>query len=493
LWPEYHLTVLPEEGVACPYDPNGAIHWNGRTHLMYIYQDRSLPHGGHCWGHWSSADLVHWEVHPPCLLPEAEGTGLGIFSGNAFVNKDGVPMLCWFGIEGGVCVAAALDDDLIKWQKHPANPIIPIPKEGEAGHGVYGVFDPYLWLEGDTYCCLLAANRLADGKDTLHVAVSDDLVNWTFRHPLYSHPDPHWTLTGEDCSCPDFFRLGDKWVLLCISHVIGSRCYIGEFDKADWRFRPEQHVRMNWPGGTFFAPESLLAPDGRRMFWGWVTDVRVGPTREATGSGVQSLPRVMELDGEGNLRLTPAEELEALRGRRRELEAADIGPEEVLLDGVTGTQLELALELDPGEARAVGVKVYCSLDGREETAIWYDAARQRLVVDVTWSTLRDDVSYGVGPIGIYGLQSHRDNQQKVSTIEAPLALARGETLKLRVFVDGPVLEVFAGERQCVTTQVYPALAESRQVKVCARGGTGRLVGGEAWEMGELGLVDNKNT
>jgi beta-fructofuranosidase len=492
LWPAYHLSVLPEEGVACPYDPNGAIYWNGRYHLMYIYQDPSLPRGGHCWGHWSSADLVNWEIHPPCLVPEAEGTGLGIFSGNAFVNKDGLPMLCWYGINAGVCVATAKDDDLIEWENHPANPIIVQPmQEGDTGYNVYGVFDPYLWLEGETYCCLLAANRLPDGKDTLYVMTSPDLVNWTPRHHLFEHSDLTWTLTAEDCSCPDFFALGDRHVLLCISHVLGSRCYLGKFDQAEWRFRPDRHVRMNWPGGTFFAPESLLAPDGRRLFWGWVTDVRVGPTRDRTGSGVQSLPRVMELDAEGNLRLSPAQELQALRGRHCDLPPTEIPPGDTLLQGVAGSQLELALELDPRRARAVGAKVYCSLDGREETAIWYDAARQRLVVDVTWSTLRDDVSYHVGPIGIYSLLAHRDNHQKVSTIEAPLALAAGETLKLRVFLDGPVLEVFANERQCVTTQVFPALPESRQVKLCARGGTGTLVGGEAWEMGAIEMVDHK--
>ena len=151
------------------------------------------------------------------------------------------------------------------------------------------------------------------------------------------------------------------------------------------------------------------------------------------------------------------------------------------------------MEIDPGEARAVGVKLLCSPDGREETAVWYDVARARLMVDVTWSTMRDDVSYNVGPIGIYSLPSHRDNQQKVSTIEAPLALAPGEPLRLRVFVDGPMLEVFANDRQCVTTQVFPALAESRQVRLCARGGTARLVSGEAWEMGAIEMVDHKHS
>lgn len=493
LWPTYHLTALPQEGVCCPYDPNGAIYWNGRYHVMYIYQDRSLPHGGHCWGHWSSADLVNWECHPPCLVPEPGDPDVGIFSANAFVNKDGVPMLCWCGIGAGVCVATALDDDLIRWQKHPGNPIIPQPmKEGDPGWGVYGVWDPYLWLEGDTYCCLLANNRLPDGKDTLYVATSPDLTNWEYLHPFYEHADPQWTLNSEDCSCPDFFKLGRKWVLQCISHVIGVRCYLGDFDRENWKFKPEQHVRMNWPGGCFFANESLLAPDGRRLFWGWVTDVRVPATREATGSGALSLPRVLELDDDGSLRITPAEELQALRRQPRTLPPLALAANtEVLLPDVAGNALELVLEFEPGEASAVGVKVCCSPDGREETAIWYDAALARLVVDTTFSTLREDVTYCSGPIGIYSVASRETNKQLMNSVEAPFALRPGETLQLHIFLDGPMLEVFANERQCVTQQIYPGLPESRLVKLCARGAAARLVAGEAWDMAPARFVDHK--
>ena len=87
-------------------------------------------------------------------------------------------MLCWFGIGAGVCVATAEDDDLIRWKKHPRNPIIPIPKKGQPGHGMYKVWDPYLWLEGDTYYCLLGGNTLPNGKDTLYLCKSPDMVNW---------------------------------------------------------------------------------------------------------------------------------------------------------------------------------------------------------------------------------------------------------------------------------------------------------------------------
>ena len=71
---------------------------------------------------------------------------------------------------------------------------------------------------------------------------------------------------------------------MCISHMVGARCYVGRYEKE--KFYPEQHVRMNWPGGTCFAPESLVDAKGRRIFWAWVIDPRLKATKDATGSGV---------------------------------------------------------------------------------------------------------------------------------------------------------------------------------------------------------------
>jgi beta-fructofuranosidase len=245
-WPTYHVSALPEEGLCRSYDANGCIYWKGKYHLMYIYQDPNRPHGGHSWGHAVSTDLVNWTFLPPSVVPDPGDPDVGIFSGNAFINKEGVPMRCWFGINAGVCVATAQDDELIHWKKHQRNPIVPIPRPGQPGHGTYTVWDPYLWLEGDTYYCLLGGNSLKNGKDTLYTLRSTDLVNWTPLHPFHEHPDLSWTTPGEDCSCPDFFKLGDKHVLLCISHKVGGRVYVGTFKNE--HFYPEQHVRMNWPG-----------------------------------------------------------------------------------------------------------------------------------------------------------------------------------------------------------------------------------------------------
>ena len=89
-----------------------------------------------------------------------------------------------------------------------------------------------------------------------------------------------WFLKEEDISCPNFFKIKNKWVLLCISHTHGCRCYIGKWNKKSEIFIPEKHVRMNWPNNQdskyylehrdFFAPESVETLDGRRVMWSWM-------------------------------------------------------------------------------------------------------------------------------------------------------------------------------------------------------------------------------
>jgi len=46
--------------------------------------------------------------------------------------------------------------------------------------------------------------------------------------------------------------------------------------------------------------------------------------------------------------------------------------------------------------------------------------------------------------------------------EAPFELEDGETLKLRIFIDKSVLEVFANGRQCITQRLYPSRKDSKK-------------------------------
>jgi len=104
--------------------------------------------------------------------------------------------------------------------------------------------------------------------------------------------------------------------------------------------------------------------------------------------------------------------------------------------------------------------VRASGDGREATLLYYDAGAKQLVFDATNS-------------GGFG--------RKVVE-RAPLALGPGESLKLRVFVDKSVVEIYANDRQAIGRRVYPTQPDSLGVVLFSDGGEATFKKLAAWEM-----------
>ena len=449
--PGYHFVV--PEGLARPFDPNGCIYWKGKYHLMYIFQDPSLPHRGHCWGHVSSVDLVHWTHHPTALAPNPGDPDQGIFSGNAFVSKQGEATILYHGVGVGNCIATSSEDNLINWTKLPSNPIIPSPKEGDPEFGKYRSWDPHGWLEDDTYYGLFGGKRPSIFRAT-------DLDKWEYVGDLLAHAYPGVDI-NEDVSCPDLFKMGDKYVLVCISHRLGCRYYVGDWK--DEQFYPEFHEQMSWVDNAFFAPESLLDDRGRRIMWAWIFDGRSGETAAASGwSGTMSLPRVLWLGEDNTMRMRTPEELDVLRYNLKNMENLTVEADsELPLKDIGGNSLELGIEMIPNGAEQFGVKVCCSPDGEEQTVVFYDAAEKKLKINTTKSSL------GEGPKSVEG---------------GPFELKPDESLKLRVFVDKSVVEVFANDRQAVMRRVYPTRNDSQGVVLFSRGGTTEVESIKTWDM-----------
>ncbi|MHC4157303.1 MAG: GH32 C-terminal domain-containing protein, partial [Planctomycetota bacterium] len=246
-----------------------------------------------------------------------------------------------------------------------------------------------------------------------------------------------------------------------------------------------------WPGANFFAPESLIDDKGRRIFWAWVTDPRLRTTQLATGAGVQSLPRVMSLDKDGTLLIKPVKELETLRQNHRRLSDIKLAAgSETMLPGIRGDCLELAVEIEPGTARQVGLKVRCSPDGKEETVFFYDAVAKKLKMDMSRSTMRDDVAYPEGPQSP-GSTKFQAVKGVIELVVAPFELKKGEPLHFRVFLDKPMLEVFANDRQCLTQQVFPKRKDSLLIKVFTKGGQATVRRIDAWDMAAAKFVDKR--
>jgi len=467
--PRYHI-VTPE-GCCAPFDPNGALFWKGRYHLMYIIQTEK----GHCWAHISSLDLVHWRHHSLALEPG--GVDTGIFSGGAFIDKNGIPTITYWGLgpEAGICIATSTDGDLDHWVKSPHNPIIHQTSLGytvDDKDRIYGAADPSaIWIHDDRYY-LITGNKLVLDEyglkrgllehqgDTTYLFVSDDLLHWEYLHPFYTS-SRGWTQEDEDDMCPDFFPMGDRHMLLFISHNLGCQYYIGRYEQD--RFLPETHGRMTWVDNAFFAPESLVDSKGRRIMWAWIFEGRQPTTPAAEAwSGTMSLPRVLWLSPDRELRMAPPDELVLLRHNPKKVENVMVPADsECLLSDICGNDLELRIELVAETAAQFGASVCCSADGVEQTRVYYDVAESQLKVDTTRSSLRE------GPKSIES---------------APFALQPGEPLRLRIFIDRSVVEVFANDRQAIMRRIYPTRPDSQGVALFAHGGDALASSVEAWDM-----------
>ena len=114
--------------------------------------------------------------------------------------------------------------------------------------------------------------------------------------------------------------------------------------------------------------------------WAWLCESRTRDAQlEAGWAGVMSLPRVLSLPADGTLGIAPAAELARLRLNQRRYDHMRVAAGACLPLEVRGDCLELALEVEPGDAESeVGVLVRRSPDGAEQTAIAFDPAAGQL-------------------------------------------------------------------------------------------------------------------
>ena len=466
-------------------DLNGTLYWRGRYHIFYQFN----PHGAYWhriqWAHASSVDLVHWVHHPVALVPDPAGPDrVGCFSGGALVSKEGVPTFIYYGNPDGICLASCDDDLLLRWTRHPANPVIPQPRAGDADCGRYEVHDPCGWLEGDTYYAAVNRRHPNGDGDAAFLFKSQDLRNWQFVDRFYESRR-EWTEADEDCAVPDFFPLGDRHMLLFCSHLQGTQYYLGELRGE--RFHPQIHGRMSWEGGQLGGARTLLDASGRRIFFDWVREIRGAERERAAGwSGVMTLPRMLGLAADGTLTIAPVPEVEKLRYRhrcRRQLAVED-GAEPVVA-GIAGDTMELALEIEPRTASEVGVAVRCAPDGTEQTPVVYDARAGVIRVDVSRSSLDPEIvyhRYRPSSNGRTLLDTLPESERTVAAQEAPFTLAAGEPLELRLFLDRSLLEVYVNGRQCLTQRIYPTREDATEVRLLARGGAVTVRRLDAWDL-----------
>jgi beta-fructofuranosidase len=239
-------------------------HENGHHHVFYLQAPRALRlpsrrHHHASVGHAISPDLRSWRMLPDALRPGPPGSwdDLAIWTGSVISEGDRWYML-YTGIsraEGGLIqrIGLAVSDDLLRWEKHPANPVL------EADPRWYELFDPCRWRDqswrdpwllrhpGDGFFhAFVTARTPASAPGAAGVvghARSADLVAWEVLPPL--------TPPGRfaQVEVPQLVSLNGRYQLLV-------SC-LAEDHSGD---SPTGHGRQGQTGTFLFSASSLLGP-----------------------------------------------------------------------------------------------------------------------------------------------------------------------------------------------------------------------------------------
>ena len=478
--PLYHY-VNPENSMN---DPNGLCFWQGRWHLFFQAVPPEDPRVH--WGHAVSADLVHWRDLPYAIYPNPEES---CFSGATFVEDNRV-IAMYHGTKAGNMVAVSSDPFLLNWKKITGKPVIPI--ENTDGTPLpYRVFDPCIWKKDGSYYSLSGGTlpHNPSGKRTRanFLFTSENLVTWEYLHPFIE--GDRFTLIGDDGACPYFWPIGNRHILLFFSHMSGGQALLGDYDQIRNKFLVTAHHDFNFgaydPGGVH-APSAT--PDGNGAV---MAIFNMNSAMHTKGwNQIMSLPRRLSLlgtdsVGRDRLRIEPAGDIESLRKYHQEIKEMNLtANQEIVLENIRGNAMEITCEIDTNNVPMLEMNVLRSPGKEEFTRIafyrtrgyrdWdrYAGWEPNEKTDATYSLVTIDSSYS----------SELSDARSRAPETGPVFLEPAETLKLRVFVDRSIVEVFVNDKQCIAMRVYPGRDDSLGVSLRAQGRNAKLKNLHTWQM-----------
>ncbi|MBY0146848.1 sucrose-6-phosphate hydrolase [Neobacillus niacini] len=444
---KYH--IQPQYGLL--NDPNGFVWYNGRYYLFYQWFPFGAVHGMKHWFQTESFDLVNWENKGVALKPEYGYESHGIYSGSGFVHDQNLYLF----------YTANKRDD--KWNRHAAQclaimdikgeivklpePIIKSQPQGYTEH----FRDPKVWKADNKFYMIVGAQRQNSTGCAL-LYQSSDLKQWTWIGEVKTKERDF----GFMWECPDYFELQNHGVLLfspqglqpkgdVYQNIYQSGYFIGNpLDTEKGSFEHGDFQELD-AGFDFYAPQTTLSPDGRRILVGWMGLPEIEyPTDSEGWAHCLTLPRELSIHEEKVIQ-KPVVELELLRGEK--VEATKIlNNESTSFKGIAGDIYELLAEFSASTAKEFGIEL--RVGANEKTVIKYNSFEKKISFDRTHSGQSFAEEFG--------------SIRKCSF--------ESKTISIRVFVDVSSVEIFVNNGEKVFTgRIFPS-KESRGIRFFSHGG-----------------------
>lgn len=315
---QYHLE--PDKGLL--NDPNGLSWFCGKYYVFFQWNRFEKNHSYKEWGLFTSKDLLKWDFEGSALIPDQEYDRDGVYSGSGYVIGNQLYLFYTgnskIGGQRKSSQCLVVTGDGRQFQKKGV--ILNTP-EGYTEH----FRDPKVFRGKQSGYYMLVGGQQQNGKGAIALCYSEDGENWSYLGM------PAVSGEYEMIECPDMFELDGKTILLfnpqnrdnvADKPIVSFSAYkLEEFDEESGTFQDsslDRGFEIMDAGFDFYAPQTFLSPDGRRILFAWMS--RMGSEQEEAFSKTEpnihclTLPRELSLHG-GKLCQKPVRELYGLLGQ----------------------------------------------------------------------------------------------------------------------------------------------------------------------------------
>ena len=425
-------------------ETHGIAYENGKYHVFFQKNGNGPYMSRLHWGHITSTDLCTWKEETIALYPDKPYDIKGCWSGAVINDPDvtkGETWLVYTGVDNArasMRFARPTDKEFLHFDKLSTHAITGIPGGYSADFR-----DPYYFR--------------CNNKAYLIVGSSKNGIGCTI---LFEWNGTGWTHKGEcfvgstKAECGEFFEMpnitpmGDKWLFTAtpLGPNGGVRCiyWVGKVD-GNGKFIPDNKTpkTVEFSGfakdGYGLLSPSIIQRDGKTIALGIVPDkLGLGDNSKMGWAHSYSLPREWSIDANGELVQKPYSGLTAYRKDTAVLQENFDYEGEMEMPAAAGRGIEVCAEFTISD-HITGFELLQNQYGNG-VKIYYNPAIQKIVVDMTSvSRISNDGHLFKGKYESY----------------LPKTLQKGEKMKLHIFLDRSILDIFINDRWASSVRIFP--------------------------------------
>ena len=455
-------------------ESHGMAYADGKYHIFFQKNGNGPYMSRLHWGHVTSTDLCNWTEELIAIAPEKAYDIKGCWSGCVFTDQTithGEPWILYTGVNNAratINMASPVDDGLLMWNKATNNPVVNGTPEGYSAD----FRDPYFFRSGDDAYCIVGTSRNGVASTSLHRYNAGTKVFDYTGYPFFTGSN-----TGQ---CGTFFEMpnitpmGNQWLFTATPlgtaqgvrtiYYVGSINSNGSFATTQSAPKTVELSGLARDGYGLLSP-TIMQKDGKTIALGIVPDKLSSNQNYAAGwAHTLSFPREWSIDAQGELVQKPYSGLSALRSETTVAYDERTLNGELSLSPVAGYEVEVEATFTVS-SNPFGIKILQSANGTA-CKIFFNPSTKMFTIDCS------AIGRKVNDQGVFN---------GVYSSALPANIGVGQTMKIHLFFDHSVLDVFINDRWATSVRIFPTSTSATGVCLFADGPT-ELQSVSAWTM-----------